>query len=88
MFAFVVPSSLRGVYQILGQQTAGANRNTRHATRFVQPAISGWWSMNASSLSGGDTLVAQVEQKLRNALKPTSLRVVPAYGDPNGSHVA
>lgn len=36
----------------------------------------------------GDTVMATVEKKLTDAFKPHSLSVIPAYGDPNGSHVS
>jgi stress-induced morphogen len=35
-----------------------------------------------------DSVVASVERKLTEALQPESLSVIPAYGDPNGSHVS
>jgi stress-induced morphogen len=35
-----------------------------------------------------ESVVSSVERKLTEALKPESLSVIPAYGDPNGSHVS
>jgi stress-induced morphogen len=35
-----------------------------------------------------ESVVSSVERKLTDALKPESLSVIPAYGDPNGSHVS
>mmetsp|Transcript_42597 Transcript_42597/g.114044 ORF Transcript_42597/g.114044 Transcript_42597/m.114044 type:complete len:82 (-) Transcript_42597:50-295(-) len=32
--------------------------------------------------------MATIERKLREALDPVKLEVIPAYGDPNGSHVS
>jgi len=39
------------------------------------------------STAEGDTVVAGMEKKIKEALNPTKLEVIPAYGDPNGSHV-
>ncbi|GJQ08797.1 hypothetical protein GpartN1_g588.t1 [Galdieria partita] len=38
--------------------------------------------------SSDNTVVERVEQKLREALNPKYLQVVPAFDDPNGSHVS
>lgn len=37
---------------------------------------------------GQDTVMAQVERKLMDALSPEKLVVTPTYDDPNGSHVS
>mmetsp|Transcript_20733 Transcript_20733/g.50699 ORF Transcript_20733/g.50699 Transcript_20733/m.50699 type:complete len:152 (-) Transcript_20733:186-641(-) len=37
---------------------------------------------------GEDTVVAGAKRKLMEEFKPTKLDVIPAYDDPNGSHVA
>lgn len=44
--------------------------------------------MCASAPPSDDTVMAGVEKKLTAALSPTELDVIPAYGDPNGSHVS
>jgi stress-induced morphogen len=37
--------------------------------------------------ASGDTVVDGMVMKLEKAFSPVKLEVVPAYGDPNGSHV-
>ncbi|EKX54527.1 hypothetical protein GUITHDRAFT_100004 [Guillardia theta CCMP2712] len=34
-----------------------------------------------------DTVMSTIEKKITSELKPVKLEVIPAYGDPNGSHV-
>ncbi|KAK4524233.1 hypothetical protein GAYE_SCF02G2132 [Galdieria yellowstonensis] len=45
--------------------------------------------MSSSNTYGsGSTVVQRVEQKLQEALHPKFLQVIPAFDDPNGSHVS
>ena len=39
------------------------------------------------SEGAGDTTVDGMIKKLEKEFSPTKLEVIPAYGDPNGSHV-
>lgn len=43
---------------------------------------------DASASASPTTVVGTLESKLRDALSPSSLQVVPAFGDPNGAHVS
>mmetsp|Transcript_34265 Transcript_34265/g.68529 ORF Transcript_34265/g.68529 Transcript_34265/m.68529 type:complete len:160 (+) Transcript_34265:24-503(+) len=51
------------------------------------PRIRSRLMMSSPPEAGGDTVVAGMEKKLKNELSPVQLEVIPAYGDPNGSHV-
>ena len=39
------------------------------------------------SETSGDTVVDGMVKKLESEFSPAKLEVIPAYGDPNGSHV-
>jgi len=40
-----------------------------------------------SGTAEGDSVVAGMVKKLEKEFTPVKLEVIPAYGDPNGSHV-
>mmetsp|Transcript_43464 Transcript_43464/g.68059 ORF Transcript_43464/g.68059 Transcript_43464/m.68059 type:complete len:161 (+) Transcript_43464:170-652(+) len=52
-----------------------------------RPAVP-FFGLRMSSGPQEDTVVAGMEKKLEAEFSPTKLEVIPAYGDPNGSHVA
>eukprot|EP00283_Hemiselmis_rufescens_P014224 CAMPEP_0173439378 /NCGR_PEP_ID=MMETSP1357-20121228/20919_1 /TAXON_ID=77926 /ORGANISM="Hemiselmis rufescens, Strain PCC563" /LENGTH=153 /DNA_ID=CAMNT_0014404739 /DNA_START=10 /DNA_END=471 /DNA_ORIENTATION=- len=62
---------------------------------FASPAVAAFSPSSAGRLrlratmstAEGDSVVAGMEKKIKDALNPTKLEVIPAYGDPNGSHV-
>eukprot|EP00960_Hanusia_phi_P036886 752582-Hanusia_phi.AAC.2 len=43
--------------------------------------------MSTNAAESEDTVMSTIERKITSELKPVKLEVIPAYGDPNGSHV-
>jgi stress-induced morphogen len=80
--SFVAPTALRMTsLRVLATLNSLACPVTARASSSRQPA---------RMQSGGTdvTVIGAAKRKLAAALSPTSLNVVPTYGDPNGAHVS
>ncbi|BAM79021.1 hypothetical protein, conserved [Cyanidioschyzon merolae strain 10D] len=66
-------------FQRVYRATSNAERVFLFRTGRASLSMSGW---------ARGSVVDVVEQRIRDALKPQSIRVEPTYGDPNGTHVS